>query len=157
MTKTCTKCGVPKALTEFHRKASSPDRLTKACKTCRRAETAAWVAANPGKHELNRSKWLRENPERRKEVARDYLKRRTLDRMGLSIAQYDAMLSAQGGTCAICKRQPEHPKRLCVDHCHRTGRVRGLLCHAHNLMIGNAQDRPEILTAGIEYLRKYAL
>ena len=43
-------------------------------------------------------------------------------------------------------------KRLAVDHCHKTGKIRGLLCSTCNLMIGNAYDNPEILRSGANYL-----
>src|SRR5437867_13162633 len=51
--------------------------------------------------------------------------------LGLSLAEYDALLAAQGGGCAICDRPPK-TRRLDVDHDHRTGKVRGLLCHRCN-------------------------
>jgi hypothetical protein len=51
--------------------------------------------------------------------------------LGVTDDQYDAMLQAQGGGCAICGSRPK-TRRLHVDHDHATGRVRGLLCHVHN-------------------------
>jgi hypothetical protein len=68
-------------------------------------------------------------------------------RFGLSIEKYNAMLRAQGGVCAIC-RQPErrvHPRTktphaLSVDHNHRTGEIRGLLCHWCNAALGLVGD-----------------
>lgn len=58
----------------------------------------------------------------------------------------------QDGKCAICGKRE---KRLCIDHDHVTGKVRGLLCHGCNLGIGNLQDNPEILTKAAKYLRKH--
>ena len=52
-------------------------------------------------------------------------------RTGLPLAEYDALLAAQGGGCAICGNPPK-TRRLHVDHDHKTGEVRGLLCHVHN-------------------------
>ena len=51
--------------------------------------------------------------------------------LGLSVEDYDAMLAAQGGVCAICGNPPK-TRRLDVDHDHKTGKVRGLLCHRCN-------------------------
>lgn len=51
--------------------------------------------------------------------------------LGLSLEEYDALLAAQGGGCAICGNPPK-TRRLDVDHDHRTGKVRGLLCHRCN-------------------------
>jgi hypothetical protein len=51
--------------------------------------------------------------------------------LGVTIADYDRMLEAQHGVCAICGNPPK-TRRLDVDHDHKTGRVRGLLCHRCN-------------------------
>ena len=72
----------------------------------------------------------------------------------LTIAQYDQMLQAQGGVCAIC-HQPEMVERnrhLAVDHDHRTGRIRGLLCLRCNRGLGLFLDLPERLRAAASYL-----
>ena len=73
---------------------------------------------------------------------------------GIGIDEYDRLLAAQGGRCAICK-SPDPRNRwgvFVVDHCHATKRNRGLLCGPCNLMLGYAQDDPETLSAAIEYL-----
>ncbi len=90
-----------------------------------------------------------------------YETRQTLRRYGLTTASYDALLEAQGGVCGMCK-EPEKllrygkVQRLSVDHDHETGAVRGLLCVNCNKVLGHAHDRPEVLAAGIEYLRAHA-
>jgi hypothetical protein len=74
---------------------------------------------------------------------------------GLTMSKYETMLEAQGGTCAICR----DPKRtgsfgfLDVDHCHATGKVRGLLCVRCNQAIGSLGDTIEGLERAIAYLR----
>lgn len=70
---------------------------------------------------------------------------------GLNLESFKAILQAQGGVCAICKRIPQEPV---VDHSHITGRVRGILCHACNIGIGNLQDSPAILESAQAYLRE---
>ena len=85
---------------------------------------------------------------------------RTLDyllnkKYGISKAQYQIMLEQQDGVCKICL-EPNHwtrSKTLAVDHDHRTGRVRGLLCNRCNLMLGKADDDIGILHSAIEYLK----
>jgi hypothetical protein len=72
---------------------------------------------------------------------------------GLSLEEYDAMLDRQGGVCAICKKKPDEGKSLCVDHCHVTGKVRGLLCHKCNSVLAFGNDDPDILRAAIAYLQ----
>ena len=68
----------------------------------------------------------------------------------MSVEDYDAMLASQHGACAICNRKPG--KRLAVDHCHVTGKVRGLLCAKCNSGLAFFQDNPDYILAAIEYL-----
>lgn len=72
---------------------------------------------------------------------------------GITPEDYDGLYDKQKGKCAICgKHQSELKRRLCVDHDHNTGKVRGLLCHKCNFVIGNADDDIEILNKAITYL-----
>ena len=75
---------------------------------------------------------------------------------GLTVAEYHARLSAQGGRCAICRSEfgDATGRRLAVDHCHGTGRVRGLLCGKCNVGIGQFNHDPDLLTKAIGYLRE---
>jgi Recombination endonuclease VII len=70
---------------------------------------------------------------------------------GVSKEQYASLFEIQKGCCAICG-EVEKGKRLCVDHDHKTGRVRGLLCHGCNFMLGHAKDCPERLRNGLKYI-----
>ena len=74
---------------------------------------------------------------------------------GLSIADYEALLARQGGVCGICMKSGAEP--LCVDHCHATGKVRGLLCRACNTGLGFYKDDERLTAAATAYLRKAAL
>lgn len=71
-------------------------------------------------------------------------------RYGLTPEHYEALLSAQGGRCAICGGRPTG--NLHVDHDHNTGKVRGLLCGRCNPALGAFQDSPRILLAAVRYL-----
>lgn len=70
---------------------------------------------------------------------------------GLDEPTYNAMLAACGGICPICRK---HMKRVAVDHCHATGRIRGLLCYMCNTYLGRIDDDPSALQRAIEYLAK---
>jgi hypothetical protein len=72
-------------------------------------------------------------------------------RYGISPEQFEAMKSAQGNKCAICYRIAY---RLCVDHCHKTKRVRGLLCDRCNSILGIWKDDPKAAERVIEYLTR---
>jgi hypothetical protein len=76
-----------------------------------------------------------------------------LKRYGLSLAHYLHLLTQQEERCAICGRhRSEFNKDLCIDHDHRTGEVRGLLCDACNKGIGFLQDNPGVVQAAADYL-----
>jgi len=74
-----------------------------------------------------------------------------LKKFNLTAEQFNKLLEEQGGVCAIC-RQPPARRALCIDHDHKTGRVRGLLCGVCNMGLGNFGDSWERLVAGIKYL-----
>ena len=71
-----------------------------------------------------------------------------------TIEQRDAMLSAQGGRCAICGTDEPGGRGWHLDHCHVTGRVRGILCHHCNIGLGNFKDNPEFMREAIKYLEE---
>jgi uncharacterized protein YbaR (Trm112 family) len=86
------------------------------------------------------------NPER---IARE--KRRARVRSyGISPEQYDELKMRQGGRCAICGAQPQ--RELDIDHCHLTGRVRGLLCNRCNKALGIMDDSAMLLSSAVQYL-----
>lgn len=73
----------------------------------------------------------------------------------ITIKQYDEMFKNQNGKCAICHRDGinSQMKNLCIDHCHKTGKIRGLLCCTCNTALGKFKDNPEYLLNAVEYLR----
>ena len=114
-----------------------------------------WQEAIPSADKAAYSReWARKNPERAKSI--------TLKKMyGITLAEYDRMLEAQGGVCAVCKR-PERargadgaPRQMPVDHCHKTGRVRGLLCTSCNRALGMMEDNVVALQSAIDYLLRH--
>jgi hypothetical protein len=113
------------------------------------------------------NRWDRSTPEGRREYAKEHRKSKVttyrgyaLKRdYGLTLAEYMEMHEAQGGVCAICK-EPEttvkngQPAMLAVDHCHGSGKVRGLLCMSCNLGLGYFKDDAGRLASAIGYLRR---
>jgi len=103
--------------------------------------------------EYARHKWRTDPDHREKHRVRT---RRSQRKMvfkrvyGISLEDYDVMFERQGGACAICKRTGV---TLCVDHCHLTGEVRGLLCIRCNSALGFCSDDPAVLLAAAEYLQ----
>lgn len=78
------------------------------------------------------------------------------DKYGITVEDYDRMMVEQDGKCAICERtEPTGRwKRLAVDHCHKTGQVRGLLCDKCNRGMGLLEDRIDLLTNAVKYLER---
>ena len=79
---------------------------------------------------------------------------------GITLEDYDEMLKAQGGVCAICRCQETAtrkgiPKHLAVDHDHDTGKIRGLLCQLCNQIIGRAKENKDRLKAALAYLEAH--
>jgi hypothetical protein len=70
---------------------------------------------------------------------------------GITVEEYDEMLESQGGGCYICGIGPVG-RALDIDHDHRTGKVRGLLCSNHNRALGLLGDDPDLLLAAHTYL-----
>lgn len=74
-----------------------------------------------------------------------------LSKFGITPGQYETMLEAQGGVCAICYKPPKN-FRLAVDHDHHTGRVRGLLCWWCNHKVVATRNTSDILRKAADYL-----
>jgi len=77
-----------------------------------------------------------------------------LTRYGISWPEYQLRLALQNGVCAICRKEPKR-RLLFVDHCHKTGKVRGLLCTKCNAALGSFEDNAELAQAGANYLRAF--
>src|SRR5437879_6389950 len=130
------------------------------CKACNLAARAAKYRENPRKHIDRVLKWQRENREQYLQRLREYnrtpakqisnRKSHLKRKYGLTLEAFDALLASQGGGCAICGR----PDADNVDHDHRTGRVRGLLCFNCNVAIGHIADDEDRLAAAMKCLAK---
>lgn len=92
------------------------------------------------------NRWQRADRRRRPGL---YAAARLKNTYGLSIDQFDSLLAKQGGCCATCNKKG----KLNVDHCHKTDRVRGLLCRSCNFVLGLVDESPRVLYALIRYLK----
>ncbi|MFM7009119.1 MAG: endonuclease VII domain-containing protein [Betaproteobacteria bacterium] len=129
---------------------------TRACDACYAKKSGGYCNACEGKYrEANRERYKtrsRKRSKRRRKESPDYVKSKILQtRYGISLEERNAMEVTQSGKCLICN---EIPKRLVVDHCHTSGKVRGLLCDHCNTGLGRFKDSPELLMAAIRYLKK---
>ena len=94
---------------------------------------------------------LRDDPEFKAKAKRANRKWRLKRRYGLTPEMVEGLLLLQGGICIVCREDPA----IVVDHDHKTGRPRGLLCGLCNLGLGAFKDSPERLLKAIRYLRRH--
>jgi hypothetical protein len=108
---------------------------------------------NKTKVDARNRAWSRKNPDKAKEIARRANKKRTMKIVGINQLIIDQQLISQNNSCAICGiSQKALNYSLAIDHCHTTGKFRGLLCHPCNLGIGNFKDIPGLLLEAYNYL-----
>lgn len=122
--KVCADCGSVLPLDEFHADNQKKSKRSSYCKECVK-----------------------------RRVRRDYVtyRDRAVERkFGMDEGEYQRMLEQQGGVCAICNLTCV--RELAVDHCHKTGTVRGLLCLRCNTGIGKLNDDPRLLLRAAKYL-----
>lgn len=160
--KRCKVCRIEKPLSDFYRLAGMRDGHRNDCKACNLAAKHARYIANPEPTKQRVKAWQQANPERhlenqRRRRARPEVKAKSreghlLRKYGITQADYEALLEQQGGGCAICERKPTKKISLHVDHDHRTGTVRGLLCFLCNNALGDLGDDAEHLRKAISYL-----
>jgi len=94
-----------------------------------------------------------------KEKSAEYYRKNILKaRYGITPEQYEEMAISQNYKCAICEVHADKlSKKLAVDHDHKTGNIRGLLCSACNIGIGNLKDDVEIVRKAVNYLMSYEI
>lgn len=128
--KACTKCGVIKSSSNFGKDNYTINGLMTKCKLCEK-------------------QWRTDNP--------DKIKNSILKRVyDIDLIEYQAILAEQNFSCILCtivKPLAEDTKSLAVDHCHKTGAVRGLLCSGHNTSLGKLGDTIENLELVVRYLK----
>lgn len=129
----CVSCGIekPSSTEYFHRSRNHERGLLNRCKDCTRRSAAE-----------NRHRNLQR-------------------RFGLSVVQYLAMFHFQGGKCAICARtdsgvsDASGTRAMAVDHCHKSGKIRALLCNPCNTVLAQADDSPTRLRRAADYLENH--
>src|ERR1035437_10621925 len=155
MTKQCSKCKEVKSLSHFGVHKGNKDGLSCWCKHCRKTIEYNKRYANIEAYRNKVRAKHAANPRLRKSIDLKSL-------YGIDIEQYEQMLRNQNGVCAICKQletavhnKSKQTVELCVDHCHKTGKVRGLLCNHCNRAVGALKDNPILCYSAGDYLKSY--
>ena len=152
--KPCSGCKIEKGSVEFHKRSRNRDGLSCYCKSCTSERNSAYHFAHREKKIALSANWYRENPSKNKNS-------RLLKRYGITLEQYNQMSSSQNGVCAICQEAETSKDKsgkirdLAVDHCHSTGKVRGLLCNRCNHGIGKLRDSIDVLLDAAAYIQKH--
>lgn len=135
--KHCNKCDLDLPRENFYTlKNGSGHRLSAYCKKCSTRYKIEWKAKNPDKAKvINKKTTLK-------------------SRYGMSLEEFEERLKSQGGSCAICSKDISQFNEAFVDHNHKTGDVRKLLCRHCNTGLGHFQDSKEILLLAIKYLEE---
>lgn len=170
--KTCTKCDktYPATAEYFSRNSGRKDGFTSRCKTCVIEYRKKYYKEHVDTLKERGRRYYREHPENYKEHAerikraskkynkthyKEIRERRIKYKYGITLEQYDEMFAVQDGVCAICGGVNPNNGRLCVDHDHTTGKVRGLLCQSCNSVIGYIKENIGVLLNMGVYLEKY--
>lgn len=142
MLKICNRCQTPKDTGDFPLRGDGKGRKN-VCKGCRRLLIRSWRADHPEKTRYS---------DRKSNLQKLY---------GMTLEEYNQLLLAQGGVCAICKGPPSGAGSkngsFHVDHCHKTRKIRGLLCSKCNSGLGYLQDDLRLVEAAAGYLRSHLL
>lgn len=141
----CTTCGVEKELDAFHNYKKGPGGKAYRCKSCDTIARKAYEFRHPQR------------------VKGSHRRANMLNKYGITLEQYDEMWKNQDGECAICSvgmvnittdgDSKNKSNTACVDHCHGSGRVRGILCSTCNKGLGLFYDRTDLLESDINYLK----
>lgn len=152
--KQCCSCKKQLPLTSYRKDKHNNDGLDYNCKVCKSVKEAKRHKKNPKIRKQINDKWIEKRKEYYSKRKDSYKNQYLIKRFGIDLSQYNTMLSDQNGVCAICLK-PERTVRnrnLAVDHCHKTGKIMGLLCSHCNRALGLLQDNIEILKKTIIYL-----
>lgn len=149
--KTCAKCKIEKSLENFSIDRKKKDGKSSQCRSCVNIAGKAHYWANVEKYAEKGRKWKSAHPERYRNVDRNTALKRVY---GISESDYEKILAAQDGGCRICGSVELEKKKkvLSIDHDHKTGKVRGILCNKCNQGLGMFKDSSSLLTSAIDYL-----
>lgn len=158
--KSCSRCEQPKPLDQFSPDNRRKDGRGAKCRSCADEVRRAYYEKYPEKEAQRRLSNAQHGMawhQRNRDSQIDRMRWGRLRKVyGLSRVDYESMLHSQGGVCAICGAgKPGRGDRFfAVDHCHTTGKIRGLLCQRCNSGLGYFGEKEEVLERAIDYLRR---
>lgn len=146
--RTCSICKIEKNKAEFRVKTNGC--LSSFCREC--------SAAYQKQYQEKNKERLKEKKKHYHSQTKEYRRWYTIKkRYGLTKEEYENMLLLQNNKCAICentKSGHRNTDEMVVDHCHKTNKVRGLLCNRCNTLLGLIEDNPTFMQNISKYLNK---
>lgn len=155
--KKCSECKVEKSLSEFYKIGNGSQGVRPRCKECTlKAERKKYGESFDVRHKKSQQQRSRmEDSELRSRHMLAQRRWHLKKTYGMSLDEFDSLLSSQDGGCAICGTKPvygDQKTRMVVDHCHETDEVRGILCDLCNTAIGKFKDDPDLLRKAASYI-----
>lgn len=145
--KDCYGCKKNKFIQEFGMDNSKPDGKSIYCRVCNRGKCAKSRLKDKDK----RITYRQENKTKIRKQSRDYILRL---RYGITEIEFNQQFEKQGKKCALCDSNKSDKKNFVVDHCHKTGKIRGILCSYCNRALGMFKDSKDNLIKAIKYIEK---
>jgi len=151
--KKCVRCNNVKSFNEFNKAKNNKDGYYSYCRDCGSNAARSWKALNRKQYKKQQQKWAKNNKEKVNNIANNYYQKKLkFQQYGITKDQYDSLLKSQSNGCKICGNNNENNRALAIDHCHKTGKIRGLLCGNCNRGLGQFKDNKELLSKAIKYL-----
>jgi hypothetical protein len=171
--KTCTRCKIERPIGQYSKDKSKKSGLRPYCKTCvkkrynaerekHKTYSKRHYAENREKYRTYSKRHYEYNREKHKTYSKNYYlneknkykvatntRRR---KYGISEDEFCRLVNQQNNCCGICSKKFDYTPS--VDHCHRTGEIRGILCNRCNTGLGQFSDSPELLENAIKYLHR---
>jgi hypothetical protein len=144
-----------KEVLEFHKNSRSKDGHACYCKICAKTQNTLWAMANPEKRKRNQENYF----QKKKDVLNENRKQRMgnlkqrLRIRGFTIESFEQELLDQNNRCLICSREFTENLKPVIDHCHKNGHTRGILCCRCNIGIGYIEI-PGFLEKALLYIEK---
>lgn len=147
-TKVCTICHKSRRLSNYSNHKGTFDKLNYVCKPCVNKKSKIWRKKNAQRVKENNRKFR--NNIRESELKKKY---------NLTLQSRQVLLESQNNKCAICSCDINFytmgKGQFAVDHCHRTNKVRGILCRRCNVCIGMFNDEADTIMKASEYLKRH--
>jgi len=139
----CNKHGIPKEYRANGERPQGVQAFAYVCTECKKETHSAW--------RLENAEYVKQTKQNTpKKVQKNW---QLKSKYGITLEDYNQLFIQQNGCCKICERhQSQFKKALAVDHCHSTGKVRGLLCTSCNNGLGRFKDSAELLKIAANYI-----